>query len=356
VQWKDTFFIPIQTKITGAILRLIEENRNGSVIDQDLVKKVVDSYVSLGLDATDINKECLDVYKEHFELPFIDATEKYYKQETKTFLASHSLSEYLKKAEEYLQQEEDYVDRYLNAHTRQPLIRECEQVLIRERSELMEESFPGLLDSDEDLQRMYSLLYRIPEGLEHLPKRFADHVEKIGLAAILKLVGELGSSTELLDPKVYVDALLEIQQKYSEIVTRSFRGDARFVESLDKACREFVNRNAATGQSNSKSRKLIVNYANLLLHEDNKLEKLEQALNRVVCYRLPPFSHLIFYYPYALDDFVQVHRRRGHFENILYNRNNIEAPYPWNIFTSRERSDLISRFLGGLHWYRMPAE
>ena len=107
------------------------------------------------------------------------------------------------------------------------------------------------------------------------------------------------------------------------------------------------NRNAATGQSNSKSRRLIVRYVNLLLREDNELAEegdLEQVLNRVVC-RLSSSPNLIFCSPYALDGFVQVHRRRGNFENILYNRI-IEAPYSWNIFTSPERSDMISTLLG----------
>jgi cullin 1 len=311
-------------KLTAAILRLIEDQRNGSAIDQDLVKKVVDSFVSLGLDDTDTNKECLDVYKDHFELPFIDATEKYYKQEAETFLASHSLSDYLKEVEEHLRQEEDRVDRYLNGQTRQPLISKCEQVLIRERAALMWDSFQGLLDSDrdEDLQRMYSLLSRIPEGLEPLQKKFEEHVEKTGLAAISKLVGEAGSSTESLDPKVFVDALLDIHQKYSETVTKSFRGDSGFVESLDKACREFVNRNSATGQSHSKSRELIVQYADLLLREDKKPAEegnLEAVLNRVVCCRTPSSPHLIVYSSCALDGFVQVHRRREHFANILSN-------------------------------------
>ena len=63
----------------------------------------------------------------------------------------------------------------------------------------MGDSFPGLLDSDEDLQRMYSLLSRIPDGLEPLQNKFPDHVAKMGLAAISKLVGEFDSSTELLD-------------------------------------------------------------------------------------------------------------------------------------------------------------
>ncbi len=68
------------------------EQRNGEVIDQALVKRVVDSFVSLGLDDTDTNKACLD-----FETPFIDATEKYYKQESESFLLTNSISDYLKK-------------------------------------------------------------------------------------------------------------------------------------------------------------------------------------------------------------------------------------------------------------------
>jgi hypothetical protein len=66
VQWKSNFFLHVQSKhqkLAGAILRLIELQRNGDTIDQGLVKKVVDSFVSLGLDETDTNKACLDVYK-----------------------------------------------------------------------------------------------------------------------------------------------------------------------------------------------------------------------------------------------------------------------------------------------------
>jgi len=299
VQWKNNLFVPIQqknTKLASAILRLIEDQRNGEVIDQGLVKKVVDSFVSLGLDDTDTNKACLDVYKVHFELPFIDATEKYYKNESESFLATNSISDYLKKAEERLREEEDRVERYLNTQTRKALVSKCEHVLIREHSELMWESFQSLLDfdKDEDLQRMYALLSRIPEGLEPLRKKFEEHVKKAGLNAVSKLVGDTGSGTDSVDPKAYVDALLEVHQKNSETVTRSFRGEAGFVASLDKACREFVNRNAATGQSNAKSPELLAKHADLLLRKNNKLaeeEDLEVALNRVVRTLLSPIIH-----------------------------------------------------------------
>ncbi|KAG1774835.1 Cullin-domain-containing protein [Suillus placidus] len=290
VQWKSNFFLHVQskhTKLAGAILRLIERQRNGETIDQGLVKKVVDSFVSLGLDESDINKASLDVYREHLETPFLDATEKYYEQESEAFLAESSVSDYLKKAEERLKEEEDRVDRYLNTDTRKQLVSKCEHVLIRQHSDLMWESFQSLLDfdKDEDLQRMYALLSRIPEGLEPLRKKFEEHVKKAGLAAVAKLLGEGSEGADSLDPKAYVDALLEVHRKNSETVTRSFRGEAGFVASLDKACREFVNRNSATGSSTTKSPELLAKHADMLLRKNNKMaeeEDLEGALNRVM--------------------------------------------------------------------------
>ena len=256
------------------------------------MKKVVDSFVSLGLDESDINKVSYEVYREHLETPFLDATEKYYRQESKAVLSENSVADYLKKAEERLREEEDRVERYMNTNTRKALIQKCEHVLIREHADLMWESFQGLLDydKDEDLQRMYALLSRIPEGLEPLRKKFEEHVKRAGLAAVAKLVGEGGAAAEV-DPKAYVDALLEVHQKNSETVTRSFRGEAGFVASLDKACREFVNRNAATGTSTTKSPELLAKHADALLRKNNKMaeeEDLEGALNKVVCYVGPP--------------------------------------------------------------------
>ncbi|GLB34233.1 putative cullin family protein [Lyophyllum shimeji] len=288
-QWKEYFFRQIQkddSKLTKAVLRLITQQRNGEAINQGLVKKVVDSFVSLGLDNADLNKECLDVYKEHLEGPFLEATEDYYKKESESFLAANSVSDYLKKVEDRLREEEDRVERYLHTKTRKELISKCDDVLIRQHAELMWESFQNLLDfdKDEDLQRMYALLARIPEGLEPLRKKFEVHVKTSGLAAISKLV-EAGEGPDAIDPKAYVDALLEVHRKNLETVTRSFKSEAGFAASLDKACREFVNRNAATGSSSTKSPEYIAKHADMLLRKSNKVaeeDDLEGALNRVM--------------------------------------------------------------------------
>ena len=114
-------------------------------------------------------------------------------------------------------------------------------------------------------------------------KKFEEHVKRAGLGAVKKLAGE-GSETEV-DPKAYVDALLEVHHKNAETVSRSFKGEAGFVAALDKACREFVNRNAATGNSTTKSPELLAKHADALLRKSNKMaeeDDLETALNKVV--------------------------------------------------------------------------
>lgn len=337
-------------KLAGAILRLIERQRNGETIDQGLVKKVVDSFVSLGLDESDINKVSYEVYREHLEAPFLDATEKYYRQESEKFLAENSVADYLKKAEERLREEEDRVERYMNTNTRKALIQKCEHVLIREHAELMWENFQQLLDydKDEDLQRMYALLSRIPEGLEPLRKKFEEHVKRAGLAAVGKLVGEgtPGATAAEADPKAYVDALLEVHQKNSETVTRSFRGEAGFVASLDKACREFVNRNAATGTSTTKSPELLAKHADALLRKNNKMaeeEDLESALNKVVRVRFgqkdttPQRSRWVLTCVHA-DGALQVHRRQGRLPTVLHDEA-VEASHPRRVGIRRGRGE-----------------
>lgn len=87
------------------------------------------------------------------------------------------------------------------------------------------------------------------------------------------------------EPKVYVDALLEVYRKNQHTVQRSFKNEMGFVAALDKACRDFVNRNAATGTSTTKSPELLAKHADALLRKSNKVAEegdLEEALNQTM--------------------------------------------------------------------------
>ena len=73
--------------------------------------------VSLGLDESDAQRTQLDVYKEYFQIPFLDATRTYYKAESAAFVANNSVPDYMKRAEARLDEEKKRVSLYLNDST-----------------------------------------------------------------------------------------------------------------------------------------------------------------------------------------------------------------------------------------------
>lgn len=87
------------------------------------------------------------MYRSAFESPFIKATETYYQAESEQFLAGNSVTEYMKKAEARLQDEENRVDLYLHASTRKALIAKCEEVLVKNHAEIMQEEFQRVSSS-----------------------------------------------------------------------------------------------------------------------------------------------------------------------------------------------------------------
>ncbi|KAL7899523.1 Cullin [Trichoderma sp. SZMC 28014] len=284
VQWRKVLFEQVSEKVMDAVLKLVEKQRSGETIEYGQIKQVVDSFVSLGLDEADPSKSTLDVYRFHFERPFLAATKEFYQAESKQFVAENSVVEYMKKAEMRLAEEEERVNMYLHGDIAVPLKKCCNQALIADHSALLREEFQVLLDNDreEDMARMYSLLSRIPDGLDPLRTRFETHVRKAGLAAVQKVQSSEGDK---LEPKVYVDALLEIHTQYQGLVKRAFNDEPEFTRSLDNACREFVNRNEVCKSGSNKSPELLAKYTDVLLRKSTtSIEEadLERTLSQIM--------------------------------------------------------------------------
>lgn len=289
VRWKVDLFDDVEKHVMDGVLKLVEKQRNGETIETAMVKSIVDSFVSLGLDENDSTKPTLDVYRKFFEHPFLQATTVYYQVESKKFVAENSVVEYMKKAETRLAEEQNRVQMYLHPDISGPLMKTCERVLIQEHAPLLRDEFQVLLDNDRqsDLQRMYNLLSRIQDGLDPLRTKFEAHVRRAGLSAVDKISEDGG---ENLEPKVYVDALLEVHTQYQNLVNTAFKGEAEFVRSLDNACREFVNRNQVCKSASTKSPELLAKYADSLLRksaksaEDSDLESKLTAIMTVFKY------------------------------------------------------------------------
>lgn len=283
VQWREELFSKVNVNVMAAVLTMVEKQRNGETIEQAQIKSVVDSFVSLGLDESDSTKPTLDVYRYHFEKPFLEATTTYYENESAQFVAENSVVEYMKKAETRLEEEKARVGLYLHPDIMTPLMKACLGVLVTGHSSLLRDEFQGLLDNDrqEDLARMYRLLARIVDGLEPLRTKFEAHVRKSGLAAVEKVALE-GDS---LEPKTYVDALLDIHTQYQNLVNDAFAGESEFVRSLDNACKEFVNRNKVCKTGSTRSPELLAKYSDALLKKSGKNAEeadLEAALTQIM--------------------------------------------------------------------------
>ncbi|KAJ7587503.1 Cullin repeat-like-containing domain protein [Mycena floridula] len=80
--WKTTVFLPLQPQITTLILDQIQRDRDDQPVDKKLLKDVVTSYISLGLNNEHLTVPVLDVYWEYLETPFFEATVAYYGSKT----------------------------------------------------------------------------------------------------------------------------------------------------------------------------------------------------------------------------------------------------------------------------------
>ena len=280
VQWRECLFKQVNNNVMAAVLKMVEKQRHGETIEQAQIKSIVDSFVSLGLDETDSTKSTLDVYRYYFERPFLEATKIFYDQESAQFVAENSVVEYMKKAETRLEEEKSRVGLYLHPDILGPLNKTCLEALVSAHAPLFREEFQVLLDNErqDDLARMYKLLSRIAGGLDPLRTRFEAHVRKAGLAAVDKVAAD----GDNLEPKVYVDALLEVHGRYQKLVDEAFAGESEFVRSLDNACKEFVNRNKVCKSGSTRSPELLAKYTDTLLKKSAKSAEEADLENMLV--------------------------------------------------------------------------
>jgi cullin 1 len=312
VIWKEHLFDAVKDRLTKKLLELIQKERDGDQIDQNQVAGVIQSYVKLG--AIKPQKQ-LEIYKEDFEVHFINGTKDYYARESTAFISLNGVSAYMKIAENRIQEEEKRSKKYLDSSSYDRVRREIDMVLIDKHKDMMQNECESMFRDDkrDDLSRMYRLLSRIEGLIEPMLLVLQSYVTQQGLEAVKAVqsgIAREGSGPRDIDDEAeqqtnkesannsnapaekraenpaaaYVEALLATHRQYSEVVATAFKSDPSFVAALDKACRKVVNDNPINKDS-TKSPELLAKYCDLLLKKSTKhLDEnaLEHKLSQVI--------------------------------------------------------------------------
>lgn len=88
-------------RLRQLVLENINIERNGGLIDRDMMRTVISMYQDVSIDENVQIHRHLFVYEEEFETPFLSATRDYYRYESMNFLAqvSHTMARMSRKTD-----------------------------------------------------------------------------------------------------------------------------------------------------------------------------------------------------------------------------------------------------------------
>lgn len=240
--FRDRVYDVIKKDSTAAIHGLINEEREGRIIDKSLVKSVVELYECMGMGT-------LDAYNADLEEPLLASTREYYARKREDWI-NDSTPDYLIKAEDALDEERKRVEDYLNTSSEAKILKVVEEeILEKVEMLLLEKESSGcraLLQNDksEDLQRMFRLFSRLENGLNPMANILENFIKSTGEEIINRRKARLdgGEKDKNDDPK-FVKAIMALHEKYLDVVKKDFAGNSLFQKGLKDAFVEIVNKN-----------------------------------------------------------------------------------------------------------------
>eukprot|EP01125_Pyxidicula_operculata_P006382 TRINITY_DN2218_c0_g1_i1.p1 TRINITY_DN2218_c0_g1~~TRINITY_DN2218_c0_g1_i1.p1 ORF type:complete len:752 (+),score=188.33 TRINITY_DN2218_c0_g1_i1:1778-4033(+) len=278
LKWRETAYTPMKGKLLEALLDLVTADRNGEQTDKTLLSNMVTAYTSIGVN----EDPSFIFYKKEFQDPFVKNTKDYYIKESDQFLQQNGISEYMKKAEKRLSEEEALSVNYLHANTKQDLVRACEEVLIERHMQSLQDAFQSMLRDDkvEDMKRFYGLLARITNGLVNSAETMKKFLKEVGTDIVNKHAKTLTNRNALKDSVALIQELLNLHEKYTTTIKDCFSDHNQFRQAMDEAFTIFVN--SKVGAFNMSE--ILNNYVDGLLKglEKQSEDQLEERMASTV--------------------------------------------------------------------------
>jgi cullin 1 len=176
--------------------------------------------------------EPIKIYTECFEVEFLKRTRDFYSAEATEFLRENTVSDYMRKIEARLKEEQGRADQHLHGTTKSKLLDVCTAVLVEHWQDTFFQEFVGMV------QQMYRLLERTTTGLQSIARSFQELIMDEGRLLIQAKCEDIAADAKNLDQikkaLPLIRDLAQLHTKYKQIVEACFEKNHIFTKALDQ--------------------------------------------------------------------------------------------------------------------------
>jgi len=296
--FRDIIYNDVCVFAKDVLLKLIEREREGELVDRALLKSTLGVFVDVGLT------DGLKRYQADFEEFLLVDTVMYYRVRSSAWVEAESCPDYLVRTEECLHKEGERADGYLHASTKEKMLKDVYRTLLSDhQSTLMQKENSGVSallrdEKTDDLARMYRLFSLVPNGLEPVADFFEKHVEAEGSKLVREVTDEAenkkrqdamsssstsGPSKDTGTPAEirFMRSVIELHDKFMTNVMTCFADASLFHKAFKNAFESFYNKPVA----GSSSAELMASFCDDVLKKGGteKLseDEVEETLDRV---------------------------------------------------------------------------
>ncbi|KRX40896.1 Cullin-3 [Trichinella murrelli] len=250
----------IRDNLSNTLLNMIMAERHGEAIHMLSVKNACLMLMALGIHAR-------TVYEEDFENPFLQQSAEFFREEGLRYLSENNASAYIQKVQQRINEESIRARHYLDAMTEVKIIKVLEEELISKNLRIivdMENSgVVHMLTQDryEDLNAMYLLLKRVPNGLTVMSSAMSNYLRQQGTALVHELTNGISTS-----PVQFIENLLSLKSRFDQFLSQAFENDSLFRRVISSDFEHFFNLNPSSPE-----------YLSLFI--DDKLKKGSKAMS-----------------------------------------------------------------------------
>ncbi|GFZ04612.1 cullin 1 [Actinidia rufa] len=292
--FRDLVYQELKGAARDAVIRLIDQEREGEQIDRALLKNVLDIFVEIGI-------ENMEYYERDFEDDLLKDSSAYYSRKASNWIVEDSCPDYMLKAEECLKKERDRVSNYLHLESELKLVEKVQnELLVVYSTQLLEKEHSGcraLLRDDKHVTAEGTALVQQAEDaasnkgekVERIYRSSPSQMHTIAAdfhaamtARVLLFSRLLAEHTGGSQEQVFVRKVIELHDKYMACVNDCFGNHSLFHKALKEAFEVFCNKQVA----GSSSAELLASFCDNILKKggNEKLsdEAIEDTIDKVV--------------------------------------------------------------------------